>query len=225
MKRIVILAIAVLALALSMSFAFAAEPGAAVNGTVTDEGVYLLENPDSINVTDGHIYSVDLDTNMSTMKWAGITGNVTGNIVLGDDDEEVLYTWTAAGLLVYASEDAAPTWASLADANAAAVEGVYSHVNAGSDSYALTFTGGVEDIGSEIFNLTSDHALTYDNGETGTWKTYSLTDGADIVFAGLVSEDGTNYKGDTADYQMILPEDGTAQDATATEYNLWIELQ
>jgi len=225
MKKIMILAVLIVALTFSIGFATAAVPAAASASGLTDEGIFVDASGDHVDVTDGHIYSLNVDANMSTIMWAGLTGNVTGNIVLGDDDSSVLYQWTAAGLMVYASEGT-PTWASLADANEAAVTGVYSHLATGkSDSYDQTFSGS-ESIGSNIFStLSSDYATTLDNASAAVWKTYSLTDGTNVVFAGAVSEDGTNYKGMTADYQMILPEDGTAGDTAATSYNLWVELQ
>lgn len=215
----------VIALTLSMGFATAAIPAAASASGLTDEGIFVDTVGDHVDVTDGHIYTLDLDANMSTMMWSGLTGNVTGNIVLGDDDSSVLYKWTAAGLLVYASE-ATPTWSALVDANEAAVTGVYSHLATGkSDSYDQTFSGS-ESIGSNIFNtLTSDFATTLNSTAVGVWKTYSLWDTTNVVFVGLVSENGDNYKGATADYQMILPEDGTAGDTSATTYNLWVELE
>ena len=33
-----------------------------------------------------------------------------------------------------------------------------------------------------------------------------------------------SYSGTTVDYQMIIPEDGTAGNTTVSSYNLWVEL-
>jgi hypothetical protein len=196
--------------------------GATVDST--DEGEYTDGTAGTVDVTSGHIYRTELDTNMSTYRWGALYGNVTGTIVLGDDDDDRLFEWTAAGRLVYASEDGTPSWATLADATvtdmSAYMEGAFT------DNYTTTFDEASENIGSGIFEaLSSDFAYTYNNAGVDTWKTYSLKDGEDdLVWAGRVSEDGTSYKNTVADYQMIVPEDGTDGDETATTYNLWVEL-
>ena len=46
-----------------------------------------------------------------------------------------------------------------------------------------------------------------------------------LVWAGEVVAGGTDYEGSTADYQIIIPEDGTAGDQTADTYYLWVELR
>lgn len=216
---------------LSLGMAAAQEPGQAEVDSETDLGEYLFEvAADNVDLDAGNVTEVALDSNVSTIRWAGLVGNVSGNIVLGDSNENVLYEWVSSGLMVYASELSSPDWSNLADANTAAVTTDYAHLaNANEvDNYTETFNNAAEDIGSLIFNLTSDYAWTYDDTETQTWKTYSLTDGTggtDIVFAGRVSEDGTDFRGNTVDFQMIVPEDGTAlSGAGATNYNLWVEL-
>ena len=201
----------------------ATQPGEAVITNAADRGEGIFTSADTVNVEAGNIQYADLDSEMSTYRWAGLLGNVTGYIVLGDSDQNELYSWTGAGKLVYASEAASITWTSLVDA----VEGdMLAYITGGSDSdnYATTFNGVSEDIGSGIFSISSDFASTFNSTGTGTWKTYSLREGTNIVWAGLVDEDGDSYNGDIVDYQMILPEDGTGSTIVAQAYNLWIEL-
>ncbi len=208
--------------------ALAALPEGANIESETDQGEFPGVTAESIDVADGHVYNTDLNTTMSTYRWSGIYGNVSGNIVLSDDDSDVLYDWSAKGRLVYASEST-PDWTTLTDATESDVIAEYSHIgNADSDNYSTTFTGSSESVDSGIFpSLTSDYAQTYDNETTATWKTYSLRDNSfNIVFAGLVQQGGApSYKGSIVDYQMIVPEDGTEADDTATTYNLYAELQ
>lgn len=224
MKKLAILTIVVLSLLFTMALASAAVPGEAdVSGEV-DRGEFQFDATDmNTTVEAGNIRYVDLDTNMSTYRWAGILGNVTGNIVLGDVADDVLFTWTAKGRVVYASEAASITWASLAIEDGSHVAAYY---NGGSDSdnYTNTFVGtGTVDSG--IYTLNNAPMATTLGG-TG-WYTYALYDGSNVVFAGNVRDAGdTAYDGVTdVNYQMIVPEDGTGGDTTATEYNLWVELQ
>lgn len=214
---------------MAVSSVSAAEPGDANISGVIDQGEYLFIDGDSIDLESGNVTSASLQTNLSTYRWAGLYGNVTGNIVLGDSDENQLFTWTASGRVVYASELAAPSWADLADANEAAVEADYAFLDStdSSDGYNTTFVGVAEAFGSLIWPaVTSDFATTLSSGAT-TWKTYSLTDasgGTDIIFASPVSGEGVAFDGETADFQMMVPEDGEAGDNAPTTFNLWVEL-
>ena len=207
----------------SLGVAFAAVPGGA-SVTSSDKGEFPASAAGTIDVEAGHVYNASLDANMSTFRWAGVYGNTTGTIYLGDSSSQYMYSWTAEGNLVYMSTASAVTWSSLADADAATVTGALSFLASGSDSYANTFTGAAEDIGSNLFSITSDYAYTYDNTHAGAWKTYSLTDGTNLVWAGKVNAGGTAYNGEVADFQMIVPEDGSSSGAGATTYYVWVEL-
>lgn len=215
-------------LAVAVVYAY---PGGATGANLNDEGAYLDESNDTIDVNGSHVYTYNLDSSVSTIRWAGITGNLSGNLVLGDDDEATMFSWVGEGLLVYTSISNTIAWGNLADAALGDVVGVYGHLATSAtvaDDYGDTFNESSEDISSNIFSLSSDHALTEDGTNARVWKTYSLTDGADIVFAGLAQTTGTetNYKNQGAEYQMIIPEDGTAtNELTATTYYLWVELE
>ncbi len=214
--------VALIVTLVSMYAVYAAEPGGATVTSSQDLGEFSAGSAGTVSIEAGNVTQANLEANMSTYRWSGLLGNVSGSIQLGDGSSNVLFTWTGSGRLVYASE-ASPTWGSLADASQANVEGVYTHLATGSDNYSLTFTGGSESIGSGIFTLSSDFATTLSSGAT-TWKTYSLWDTTNVVFAGRVESAGTSYSGTTVDYQMIIPEDGTAGDTTATTWNLYAEL-
>lgn len=199
-------------------------------GAQIDQSIDLGQTADlaagSVSLEAGNIMNANLSTNQSTVRWAGLFGNASGTLRLGDAAGFTMYSWFALGRVIYATTSAAPVWASFADANEAAVVGAYSWLTTGvSDAYDTTFDNVAEAFNSEIFEgLTSDYALTYDDTGAETWKTYSFTDGVNIIFAGLVSPGGTAYSGQPADYQMIIPEDGTDMDATPTSWDLYIEL-
>ncbi|RME31300.1 hypothetical protein D6789_03100 [Candidatus Woesearchaeota archaeon] len=189
----------------------------------TQEGNYSW-NATSISGTQvsGNITHTSLFLNSTTYRWAGISGNVSGNIVLGDAGANALFTWSSSGILVYASE-AQPDWNSVVDATKDDVVSSYPFLGEGApDNYTGTFTGAPEDISSITFSITSDYAPALSNGGT-PWKTYSLSDGVNIIFAGRVKAGGDfNYRGRITDFQMILPENG--QDTNPTTYNLYVEL-
>ncbi len=223
-KKLFVLVAALSVLLSVVGFAYAAEPGGAVVSNYADLGEYTPQAAGTVSVEAGNTYRADLDANQSTYRWVGVTGNATGTIILSDSANNVLYNWSAQGLLVYASTASTLTWSSLADATAADMP---AYLTSGSDQYANTFTGTSENIGSQLYpTISSDFANTYDNTGAQAWKTYSLTDGTNLVWAGLVNAGGANnFRGNPVNYQMILPEDGTAGDTTAVNYYMWLELQ
>lgn len=224
MKKLTILTIVVMSLLLTMTLVAAAPGEGDVSGEV-DRGEYVFTATNQTTTVEaGNIRYVDLDTNFSTYRWAGILGDVTGNIILGDSvGGDILFTWTAKGRVVYATEAASITWASLTGAT---VGDLPAYLTGGSDSDNFTNTfSSTGTVDSGLYTLVGVPRATTLGG-TG-WYTYALHDGTNVVYAGNVDPAGdTAYDGTTSvNYQMIVPEDGTGDDSTATEYNLWVELQ
>ena len=226
-KKLFVLFAALSVLLSVVGFAYAAEPGGAAVSNYADLGEYTPQSAGTVSVEAGNTYHADLDANQSTYRWVGVTGNATGTIILADSGNHVLYNWSAEGLLVYASQANSIAWSSLADADATTVTTALAYLASGSDNYTNTFTGASENIGSQLYpTVSSDFANTYDDSGAQAWKTYSLTDGTNLVWAGVVNPSGANnFRGESVNYQMILPEDGTNADTTAVNYYMWLELQ
>lgn len=222
MKKVALLLIVMATLLLSVGSVLAATPGEAEVSGEVNRGEYSLTAADQdVDLTSGNIRYTDLTTNMSTYRWAGLLGNVSGNIVLGDSSNDVLFSWTANGRIVYASTGS-PTWASLVVANASTVQ---TYINGtDSDNFTNTFNSTAT-VDSGIFPSLTNAPTATTNGGAG-WFTYALYDGANMVWAGNVRAAGdTAYDTTTSvQYQMIVPEDGTSGDTSATSYNLWVEL-
>lgn len=220
---------AVAALVLAAGAASALTPNGATVGANGDNGQYQNIAAGSVNIDAGNITYADLAVNTSTLKWAGVYGNTSGNIILGDSSGNRLYVWTAEGNLVYFTSAAVVDWSTIADANGTWVDSKYPFLSSAntSDTYANTFTGSNESIGSQIFTtLHSDYASTLSSG-ANTWKTYSLKvdSGATAVFAGKVNAAATAYNGQKADYQVIIPENGTGTgDGVPTAWDVYVEL-
>ncbi|HLP79577.1 MAG TPA: hypothetical protein VK158_03010 [Acidobacteriota bacterium] len=201
-----------------------------VGGNITasaDNGQLPSASPDAFNVTAGNVTQINLSTEASTYRWTGIYGNVTGNIKLGDSGSNVLYEWVARGRYVYASTSPTIDWSSMAAASISDVLGEYGFLGVNSvDNYSQTFPFTATFYSDVIGNLTNvNYTLTLNSSGGPTWETYSLTDGAEIVFAGQVHADGNNsYSNELVNYQMIIPEDGTLSNVQPTEYNFWVEL-
>ena len=222
MKKILtIMAFLVLGL-LVAGVASAASPSEASVSNAADLGEYSMTSSDNVSIEAGNVTYADLNSNMSTYRWAGLLGNASGNVILGDSSNNIMFSWAGATpLMVYASLASSIAWSSLADATSSNMP-TYLTGGSDADNYASTFTGSSQNISSHIFSISSDFATTLGSS---IWKTYSLTDGSHLVWAGSVVAGGISYSGSTVDYQMIVPEDGTSGNTAATAYNLWIELE
>ncbi len=208
-------------------FAKAATPGGATATLAKNEGAYNGSSAGSYSVTSGTIYAINMTSVQDTYRWVGIYGNTTGTIVLADTSGNYFFNWTGAkGVLVYASPAGSITWGSLASASATST-GMPTWLNdtAYTDNYQNTFKGAAESIGSNIFTtLTASYAQAFPTASN--WKTYSLTDGTNLVWAAKVNASGAStYNGQSAQFELILPENGTAGDTTATANYFWLELQ
>jgi len=210
-----------------MAVVFAAsEGGDEAEVTAVETRAQIAGTTGSVDVVAGNITVANLESNRSTYRWAALIGNASGNILLGDDFSNILHTWTATAVVVYASEAASVTWGSLVAATDTNMPAYLT--DADSDNYSLTFdtTGtGLSSGVTAIAALTPDTAFTYNSAGADTWETNALYDGSATVFAVDVSANGDSYAGDTVDYQLLVPEDGTSGNAVATTYNVWLELR
>ena len=221
----------VFALALAMLFSSAlafADPGQAEIDFDEQRDAFVYTSSDqTLEVDAGQVTSVNLSTQMSTYRWAGLLGGVSGNLILGDDDENVLFNWTAVGQTVFASTSGAPTWSDLEAGTVADIEGEFPHTASGSDNASATFDS-TEDFTTPLFGTIANaaRAVTLDNSGASVWETFALRTAplGDVFFAGVVRQQEEAYSGEDVDFQMILPEDGQGF-TTGTTYNLWVELQ
>lgn len=219
---------AIAALVLAAGAASALTPSGATVGTNGDKGQLAASAAGTVNLDAGNVTYADISADMSTLKWAGVYGNATGNLVLGDSAGNQLYTWTARGNLVYFSNAAVTNWNTLASAGGTFVNSTFpwlTQANA-TDTYGATFTGANSSIGSQIFpSLNAPYASTLST-VGNAWKTYSLkVDTTTAVFAGHVDPGNTAYDGSAADYQVILPENGTgSNDGVPTPWDVYVEL-
>ncbi len=229
-ERLLKLWVAITAVLMALPLAMAATPGGgSVVGSAQDNGEYPSSAAGTVNVTSGHVYLANVTAEQSTYHWAGVYGNATGKLVLGDSSSNKMYEWDAVAKYIYFDDDNSITWGSLQLVSCSDVEGVYTYLSGASDSCTNTFTG----TNNYDSTVTSDSvanaitAQTYDDSSTAYWKTMALGDGgtSDIVFvAEADSAYHGAYDGTVANYQVILPEDGSNGDTTATTYYIWVEL-
>ncbi|MBN1175389.1 hypothetical protein JXA48_01975 [Candidatus Woesearchaeota archaeon] len=232
MKKLVIL-MALIAV-LSIATALALEPGQASIST-TDLGEYVNATADTLDATGGTIFDVDVSATTGTIRWSGISGTVTGNIVLGDNTGTIMYDWgSATPIAVYATLNTdAINWDSgLVAGNEVNFLTDFPYLtaaNAPNDNYNTTFTGTLSmdtDVNSNMFTPTCPSVLTDDNS-AAYWPTLHCEDatGQPVMVGEVDSAVHANYAGVNVNYQMIVPELGGQGNEAATSWDLWVELE
>ncbi|HIQ49782.1 MAG TPA: hypothetical protein EYH56_01160, partial [Nanoarchaeota archaeon] len=98
----------------AVPIAMAAVPGgASIVGTAQDKGEFPAPSAGQVDVDAGNITLVNITTEQSTYHWAGIYGNATGKLVLGDAQSNRMYEWVAKAKYVYFDDDETISWGSL----------------------------------------------------------------------------------------------------------------
>lgn len=221
MKRLLLSLVIAAMFVFTIQFAAAAVPGGA---TISNwENKTEWGGPGAVGsqpVTSGHIYHGDLDTTQLTYRWAGVFGNTTGQIVLRDGSGNTFYTWSNAnGKVVYVTTSNSPTWSSLTAATISTINTQASWINQANtaDSYNNTFDDGTGSLPSNIFSVSAPTATV------GSWTNYALEDGTNLIWAVGVTT-AAAYNGTTYEYEVLIPENGTGGDTSATTYYFYVEL-
>jgi hypothetical protein len=178
----------------------------------------------AINISGGNVSNVDLSTSASTARWAGMYGDVTGDLVLGEDgDTSFMYAWTVSNAElgeVCVCQDASPAWASLAVTTRAEVDTAFGYAS-GDDQAADFFTDESVTlaIGGNSYDTTG--ASTLGNWEFGALELTGSPDESTLVFCANISQQANNYEGTPVDFEMMVPVTTSSDD----EYYFFLELE
>jgi hypothetical protein len=215
-----------LALLLLGSLAFAIAP--VENWNVVSTGKYTQVTAANVTTEGGNVTNLDLDGNVSTEKWAGYWGDVTGEIVLSPAVGSPMFyqwTWTPAdgGEVCAIAAPAGFNWASVQTIAGATIDTIWGFA-AGTDDATNTLDEAcnVDVAGTAVVG--SDGVTT--NG-AGAFQTCAVGDGddtakGDVAFCVDIQDGGTVFNGGSGDYQLLAATDD-ALGATETHY-FWMEL-
>jgi hypothetical protein len=171
-------------------------------------------------------------------RWKAFIGQINGKFTLDDASTNTIYDWTSASVngVVYATRNStAITWGTARCANETEIVAEDTFLeHAGEDSINLTFTplnnseifqiGG----GITIFPNTCASINTYINDlpQSVDFEEVILYDttSANIIFATILEQDVAGYDNLNYDFQMIVPENGSATWSGQTPYYLYLEL-
>lgn len=185
--------------------------------TVGSSGRLTETTAGSATAVGGNVTSVNVDTNMSTLKWQGFYGTVDGNVSLGVDDD-IFYGFGAATFdTIYVTTNNALDWSNLRASTAAAIDTAWSFSDADHVDQAVDVFVGTDSFGG---------IASVPSADIGSFKMGLLDDGggsakANMAFAGQIQNpavagfDGSNYN-----YQVMVPVNG----ASTETYYFYVSL-
>ncbi|MEM4194959.1 MAG: hypothetical protein QXY05_01490 [Candidatus Anstonellales archaeon] len=197
--------------------------------TVGQTGKYTQVANANYTTEGGNVTEINLTGNISTEKWAGFWGNVSGRIVLAPGiNQPMFFTWawnSANGGEVCAV--AAPSgfdWSAIQAVAAAAIDAVWGFAGTDTDSAANTLSTScsVDIAGTSV----SGSAGNYTG--VGGFETCAVADQAvpaaktDIAFCVNITQGGNLFNGLTGDYELLAATNEVA--GQYETYYFWLEL-
>ncbi len=216
---IIILSIAILSILSYMA------TGAFQGGEVTPgrNGSITETTAGSLDAEGGNVTELNITATVSTERWQGYYGNVSGQLQLGDGTD-VFYDFSAAtALAVFASTSNSFDFSLLNNVTAAAVDTAWSY-NSGNDQAADIFTSYT----ANVSNVSTPPTVQLTTGAGNTvWNSTALSNGTTVdkthfAFGVNVSSSANAvcFNGDTCDYELMVPADGLGTDT----YYFYVEI-
>lgn len=201
-KMIAVLAFGLLAVA----GAYAAIQGATVTTGRSDTMTATTAGNDTAE--GGYVTMINLTATMSTDRWQGYYGNVTGDLQLGYSTN-VFYDFSGAtALSVFASRNQSFDFASLEAAAAADVDTVWGYA-IGNDQAADVFTGS-RNIGGVVVPTAALEPTGPNRWFSGIFDDGSSTAKGYFAFGTNVTDGSVaGFDGNGWHYQLMVPADGT----------------
>jgi hypothetical protein len=227
---IIILLVSIL---FTMSFILAA-PGAPVITSVSNS-TWSTSNNGFLNISGGVIATINLTANFQNTRWKAFIGNVTGKFTLNDVGGFTIFDWTLSTTTgrVYATRDSGTIeWASINCSNSTYLEAENVQLlhNSTSDNITRTFNGNTHSAffaaGRFIPANQCPTLNTYKNNATQDvdFEEMAMYDQTSTIYATILENDVAGYNGALYDFQMLVPENGSASWASSIAYYLYVEL-
>ncbi len=208
----------------------------ALSGTTVSDEAYLdrwVGNATGDVTTEGgNITEVNLGSQSLTDKWAAFYGNISGSIVLTDNDSAgtyYVYMWDynrsdAAGEVCVSTSDSVEFNSStdgILNSELPTLDTLFGFASSDSDSINRTMT-------DESCNLTFVETTAVVNASSvsteGSFTTCGVsetgnapTSKGEVAFCTEIDDAGTNYKNEPAHYELMVPTNSSV-DETETYY-------
>jgi len=190
-----------------------------------------------INTSGGYIYTVAMNATQQNQRWKAFVGNISGKLTLDDVSANTVFDWNTTSTTgqVYATRSgAAVTWSNVSCANSTEIanEDISMALTNGADNITRTFSQQNHTpfyVGTRTINNNtcySIHTYVNDASQYISFQEMVMKDkgGAAFLFTTTIEVDATGYNGNNFDFQMIVPENGTAGWSSQTPYYFFVEL-
>lgn len=192
-----------------------------------------------LNISGGYIGSYNFSLSQKNSRWKAFVGHIIGQLTLDDANGSTVYDWTLASTTgrVYATTNSTQVlWSSINCSNFTylqAENNKMSHTNP-NDNITVTFdwqapmTHRQFTVGTKtIYSNTCPTLNTYvaNESQDNLFEEVALYDGVSTVYAALLEEDKLGYDNFTRyDFQMIVPENGSAIFSSSIAYYIYVEI-
>lgn len=192
-------------------------------------------NVTSVNAYAGNVTALDINALSVTQSWQGYYGNISGNLVLADGNNNSLYEWgngTSNTGEIYASRNNSISWTTINCSNTTHITQEETFLGqSATDTDSVTNTFNETDHPSFLVgaqNMTSCPSTnTYVSGaaQNTDFEMILLADANNnTVYTTIIDDGTTGYNGQSHDFQMLVGDDGHAGDTQATTYYFYTEL-
>ncbi len=214
-----------LALVIGIGLLAAIQP--AGGWTVVSSGNYTNTANANVTTVGGNVTNMNFNSNISTNKWAGFWGNVSGKTVLSPGTA-MFYTWTwtptSGGDVCAVASPTGFNWAAIAITTATAINSVFGH-GAATDNATNTLNDATCSVNVAGTSVTSTG--NYTGGGTA-FQTCAIQDGAataksDFAFCVNITGAGNLFNGQTGNYELLVPTNKTL--GSTETYYFWLELR
>lgn len=236
LAKAMLLAIILILLAMDVYLILGQPTGADI---IFNESVNVTPAPGAeISTFGGSFTTLVLNITQQNPRWKAYVGNVTGQLVLADNNDIKVYDWALATITgeVYASRNDTITWGSIQCLTNPVLSSEETFLNITTsvvDSINSTFNNTVHQsffVGSILIaNSTCRAIATYVNNtaqapsETADFQEILLDDGTNLVYATVLEQDQAGYDvSKTFDFQTILAENEFS--GTPTPYFFYAEI-
>lgn len=197
----------------------------------------VASNATEINISGGHIATINLTVTQQNSRWKAFVGNVTGKFTLDDSAGSTIYDWTLASITgrVFATRNSSTiSWPHINCSTNATLEVENAAMNQTNAFDNITFTFRQRDHASFFVgavqiladNCPSLHTYINSATQSSDFEEVALNDWSSnvTVYGTIMENDLGGFDGGQYDFQMLVPENGAPGYTGYTPYYLYVEL-
>lgn len=195
------------------------------------------------DIAGGNISVFNLTATIQNTRWKGFVGNLTGSFTLDDATGSTLFDWTLSSITgrIYTTRNSSDVnWSGVTCSNFTYLEqeNTWLSHNSTSDNISATFNVNLSNVDHDPFDV---GPVSISADSCPTLSTYvnnqSQAQGADVfeeialrdnlnktIYVTILESDVAGYNGNTYDFQMIVPENGSASWESSIPYYIYVEL-